>query len=103
MDSTTTPDADRRITLRPALYERLQALARRVGKDIDQVADEILTRTLSEQESREPTPHSGMSFAEILSPLQEDFEKSGLSEEDLDRIIEDARNAVWGEQQLHGR
>jgi hypothetical protein len=65
------------------------------------LADEMLTRTLSKEE--ELAPHAGpqpeMTFGDLVAPLHEDFARSGLSEGDLDALIEQARDEVFREQQ----
>ena len=37
------------------------------------------------------------SLDEILAPLRKNFEESGMSEEDLDNLIESERQAMWKE------
>ncbi len=73
------------IPIREALYERLATLATRRGKKVEDVADEILTETL---EKTAAPPHSGMTFAEIFAPVQEDFDASGMTDEELSEFVE---------------
>ncbi len=40
-----------------------------------------------------------MSFSGILAPVQTEAERLGRSEEEIDELIEKARNKVAGEQQ----
>ncbi len=37
------------------------------------------------------------SFAEILAPIREDFQKSGMREDEFDTLIEEERQALWEE------
>jgi hypothetical protein len=38
-------------------------------------------------------------FAEIAAPFAKSFEESGMTEEELDALIEEARQEVWEEKQ----
>ena len=69
--------------------EAIRELSQSKGKS----ADEYL-RTLIEAELL-----SQQSFAEILAPIREDFRKSGMTEEQLDSLFEEARQKVHQEQQ----
>ena len=62
---------------------------------------QMLTRTLSNEEELAPdaTPHGAMTFAELVAPLHKDFARSGLSEDALDTLIEQAREEVFHKQQ----
>jgi hypothetical protein len=37
------------------------------------------------------------SFAEILAPVREQFAASGMTEEELDALIEEVREDIWKE------
>lgn len=39
------------------------------------------------------------SLEEILAPVRQDFEESGMSEDDLNAFIDDLREKVWQEKQ----
>lgn len=41
------------------------------------------------------------SFDEILAPVRQDFAASGMSEDELDALIESERQAIWEEK--HGK
>lgn len=68
--------------------EAINELSRCKGKS----ADEYL-RTLIEAEVL-----SQKSFAEILAPIREGFRKSGMTEEQLDALFEEARRKVHQEE-----
>lgn len=40
------------------------------------------------------------SLEEILAPIRQDFAESGMSEDELEGLIEDARNAVYREKDV---
>lgn len=44
-------------------------------------------------------PQAGRAFAEILAPIHQDFRDSGMTETELDALIEECRDEVWREQQ----
>src|SRR5262245_9504559 len=48
-------------------------------------------------------PHAGMPFAEILAPLQEDYEASGMSEEELGEFIDAEIRAYRAERRAKKR
>lgn len=70
--------------------DAIRELSHRQGKS----EDEYL-RTLIEGELL-----SQMSFAEILAPIREGFRKSGMTEEQLDALFEQAREKVHQEDQI---
>ena len=75
---------------------RLDEKARQAGVNREDYIREILKR-----EAMRPSTglHQGMSFSEILAPIQTEAERLGRSEEEIDELIEKARNKVAGEQQ----
>lgn len=64
----------------------LQKKATADGKDVQNFIEDSL-RKLALQPSLE----------EILAPIRKNFEESGMSEEDLDNLIESERQAMWEE------
>jgi hypothetical protein len=71
------------IGLKPVQIKAVQTKARKRG----QTAPEYL-RSLVERDLL-----SDKSFDEILRPIREDFRKSGVTESELDQIVDRARNA----------
>ena len=90
------------IELTLAEEARLREAATREGLEPAALARRLVTEHLPVSV---PAPteglHPGMTFGELLAPLQEDFEKSGMSEAELDALIEEAREEVWQERQGH--
>lgn len=68
--------------LRPAQLRALDRKARRKGKTAPEYVRSLVERDLLMDKS----------FDEILAPIREDFRKSGLTETQLDRIIDRARD-----------
>lgn len=75
--------------LPPGTREAIDELSRNKGKN----AEEYL-RTLIEAEIL-----SQQSFGEILAPIRQSFRESGMTEEQLDALFEDAREKVYQEEQ----
>lgn len=76
--------AVRTIPIRDALYERLSTIATRQGRKVEEVADDLLTETLDKGNG---SGSRGKTFAEIFSPLEEDFAASGMTDDELGDFI----------------
>ena len=90
------------IALRPDLYETLLRIAAREGKQIETVADEMLTETLRHA----PASHADNStrtLAEITASVQADFEESGMTDDELCDFIEGEVAAYRSEQAAKGK
>lgn len=74
------------LELEPEVEEALQKKAIADGKDVQNYIEDSL-RKLALQPSLD----------EILAPIRKNFEESGMSEEDLDDLIESERQAMWEE------
>lgn len=61
--------------------------ARKVGKSVEEYL-----RNLIETDVLSDKP-----FSEILEPIRQSFDQSGMSEEELDALFENAREAVYRE------
>lgn len=57
--------------------------------------------TAASQEGRaeEASNSEPASLGEILAPVREDFHRSGMTEDELAPLIEEARDEVWREKQ----
>jgi hypothetical protein len=75
------------------LPEGTREAIRELSQSKRKSADEYL-RTLIEAELL-----SQQTFAEILAPIREGFRKSGMTEEQLDALFEEARQKVHQEEQ----
>ncbi len=74
------------LELEPEIEEALQKKATVDGKDIQNYIEDSL-RKLALQPS----------LNEILAPIRKNFEDTGMSEEELDKLIESERQAMWEE------
>ncbi len=73
------------IDLLPEEERRLQERAAQRGQDLTAYLRQIIREDLDT-----PTPQDEGTFAEILAPIHEDFRKSGMTEADLDALLEEA-------------
>lgn len=73
---------------------RLKSRANEMGKDLPDFVEYLL-----EREARDPEP----SFDEIVAPLQADFAKSGMSEEELEAFLDEVVSEVRAEKSSRRR
>ena len=76
------------INLPPATLEQLKAEAQATGKDIDTVVREAVETKLA---------RSKRTFAGILKPLHDEVEAGGMSEEEVNGLLEKALKEVRAE------
>ena len=84
--------------------EQLARDALRVSEYVEDRASASLMRVLVLQQFPDRLPgggdeHASSSLSEILAPIHEDFRKSGMSDDELSSLIEEARGEVWQEKQ----
>jgi hypothetical protein len=80
---------DIKISIPAELESVLRERAARFGKDADDYVSEIVAKHLEKP-----------SLDELLAPIREDFSQSGISEDELNALIEEERQALWDEK--HG-
>ena len=76
------------ITLSPETEERLRAQAEITGKDVGTLVLEAVETRLSLSELR---------FRDILGPVHEDFRRSGMTEGELNSLLQEALSEVRAE------
>ena len=83
----------RTVTLTIELAGRTERLlaerAGQEGKTAEMLASELFEQAIA----------PGRTFDEILAPFRKEFAESGMTEEEWDALIEEAREEVWQEQQ----
>lgn len=77
------------LTLPAPLERRLAEHAKATGQTVEAAAAALLDQSLPRQKT----------FAEVCEPFRRAFEASGMTEEQLDELVEQARQEVWEEQQ----
>jgi hypothetical protein len=73
------------IDLSPEEERRLQERAAQLGQDLP-----AYLRRLIREDLDAAVPAQGRTFAEILAPVHEDFRASGMTEGELDTLLEEA-------------
>ena len=76
------------INLPPATVEQLKAEAQATGKDIETVVREAVDAKLARRKQ---------TFAEVLKPIHDAVEASGMSEEQVDALLDQELKAVRAE------
>ncbi len=86
-------------TTEPPLPVLVQGLPSALARTIDSLAEkrgqdrvQFIVSFLQEQLDR-PAP----SFDQMMAPIADDFRRSGMTEEDLDALVEQERQAMWDE------
>ncbi len=79
------------ITLTIQVSQNVGAILEETAKNKDKGAAEYVGDLIEKDIDRRRT------LDEILAPLRKDYAESGMSEEDLDALIESERQAMWEE------
>jgi len=78
------------------IEKQLLERAAQAGQSVEGLALNLIAQALRDNGARS---HAGKTFAEIFAPVREEFRQSGMTEEELSRLIEEARNEAWREKQ----
>ncbi len=65
----------------------LEEKARNQGKDVAEYVENLIEKDIDRRKTLD----------EILAPLRKDFAESGMTEDELDKLIESERQAMWEE------
>ncbi len=74
--------------LPPGTREAIEELSRSKGKSADEYLRMLIEAEIVSQQS----------FSEILAPIRQSFRESGMTEEELEALFEDAREKVHREE-----
>lgn len=77
------------ISIRPEMQERLQQRAMDSGQDVEAYVERLIEKALSGPQS----------IDELLSPVRKQFAESGMTDDELNALIDEAREEVWQEKQ----
>ncbi|HZW34124.1 MAG TPA: hypothetical protein VFF52_25595 [Isosphaeraceae bacterium] len=78
------------ISLNPEQERRLAKRAAQAGQEVTAYVHHLIDRDLGAE-----------NLDAILAPVRRNFERSGLTDEDLTALVEEVREDIWREQ--HGR
>ena len=73
-----------RVPVPDEIMDTLRERASKAGCEAEQFASDLLVQSL-----RKP------SLDELLAPFRREIEESGLTEDDLDALVEQAREEAW--------
>jgi hypothetical protein len=85
---STDPGFSVLVSLPSNLARTIDTLAGRRGQDRAQFIVSFLQEKLDV---------SALSFEEMMAPIAEDFRRTGMTEEDLEALVEQERQAMWDE------
>lgn len=91
------------LTLPPETEDKLRARAAETGQTVEGFLRQLVEREVHGGQGR-PAPEAvpgqaARPFDEIFAPLRDEVERSGVSDEELDRLLGQAREEVWHERQ----
>lgn len=85
------------------MERKLEERAAQRGLDINDCARQLIEEGLNGGQrgevARSAEGGPAKSLKDILAPIHEEFRKSGMTEAELDALIEECREEVWQEQQ----
>jgi hypothetical protein len=73
------------ITLSDEQEKMLQGRASASGEDVEGYVRRVIDRHIK----------APVTLAEVLAPIRHEFAGSGMNEEELDAIVEEAREEIW--------
>jgi plasmid stability protein len=82
------------ICLPPEAEEKLRRRAVEAGVAPDALARQILEQALNGGEPAESSGRCGAALDEMLAPVREEFERSGMTEEELTQFLTEVRDEV---------
>jgi hypothetical protein len=82
------------ISLPPEAEEKLRRRAVEAGVAPDALARQLLEQALNGGEPVTPPGRPGATLDEVLAPVREEFERSGMSEEELTQLLTTVRDEV---------
>lgn len=91
------------ITLPPETERRLRERAAQAGQTVEGFVCRLVEREISAVNggpaAEAAARQQGRTFDEIFAPLRQEVVGSGIPDEELDRLLEQAREEVWQERQ----
>jgi hypothetical protein len=78
---------------------RLDERARDAGIDRAECAGLLIRKGLEPAPAGSELPHARKTIDEIFAPVHREFAESGMTEEELYLLLEEAREEVWQEKQ----
>lgn len=77
------------VELKPEVEEALKKKAAAKGSAVDTYVRQLIEKDIG----------PGPTYEEVMAPLWKDFEESGMTDDELNELIEKERQAIWEEKQ----
>jgi hypothetical protein len=103
----TCPESRKNMTLTihlaPETEKKLQELAARAGQSLERYVEHLAEKEVRAANGRPGTPQpsaevaiplAAMTFDQILAPVRKEFEESGMTEEEIDRLLRESLDEV---------
>ncbi|HEV3263399.1 MAG TPA: hypothetical protein VG013_41575 [Gemmataceae bacterium] len=94
------------ITLAPETEQKLRDRAGQAGQTVEGFVRQLVEREVLGpdciQRGEGSLSQKAKPFDEIFAPLRKEVEASGITDEELDRVLEQARDEVWQEKARRG-
>ena len=91
------------VSLSPETEKKLRERAALIGQTVEGFVQKLLEREVlgvnGGPEAASPGPGAVQSLDEILAPIREGFEKSGLTDDELAALVEEVREEIWQDKQ----
>jgi hypothetical protein len=88
------------ITLTAETEEKLRQRAAESGQTLEEFLQQLVEREArGSNGTPEAAPPTARTLDDILAPVRKGFEDSGLTEEELTGLFEEAREEAWQERQ----
>ena len=87
------------LNLAPETERRLKERAARSGQTLEAYLQHVLEREVQASTSEVGAGPETRPLKEILAPIHAEFRQSGMTEGELDALIEECRDEVWKERQ----
>ncbi|MGI8543228.1 MAG: hypothetical protein ACR2MD_07065 [Aridibacter sp.] len=81
------------IELKPETEEALHKKARANGFEVNVYLEKLIEKDIRQEKT----------IDEILAPVRQEFEESGMSEEELDDFLNGVREKAWQDRQANGQ
>ena len=96
------------LKLLPETEQKLLKRAAQAGQSVERYVEQLVERDVLRTNGEQPAApvsgppsaiSSGKSLDDILTPVREEFEKSGMTDEELTSLVEGIREEIWQEKQ----
>jgi len=87
------------LSLSPEAEKQLRESAAQSGQTVEAFIQQLVEREVSAANGVPRSPVEAEPLDAVLAPIREEFERSGMSDDDLAALVEDVRDKIWREKQ----